>query len=193
MSELVRPQEVLAREFRDTVERAVQPTLESAGRPIYELPDLKARQSVGIAGNKIDYMLFRDGATGGVQHLNFVPSHALQVVMRNNFFETTSSQTMFGLRKDEQIVRTHFSKSASLSPRELDPEEATGIVDFMMAPHLNVGRLAVAMRFTPEEQTRWDEGLARSREMSERLREELAEIEEAEQSAWAEIYRPLAR
>jgi hypothetical protein len=188
MSESIYRQAALALNFQETVEKAVQPVLESAGRPIYHLPHLKAQQSVEIAGNKIDYMLFGERATeGGVQQLDFVPSHALQVVMRNNFFETTTSQTMFGLRDDDQIIRSHFSRKASLKPRELDPEEASAIVDFMMAPHLNVGRLAVAMRFTPEEQTRWVEWVARSKKFSEQLREELEEIEEAERRAWAEV------
>lgn len=176
--------ETFETEFREIVETSVKPVLEGPGRPIYMTPGLLAQNSTNAGNNQVGYMLFRDQEPQGVRGLNgldFIPSHALQIITARPFFRTVSGQAMFGLRREGGFSRSLLDNDTHGSTtRELTAEEVEALVEFSRSPLLCMGELAVILQVTEEEARVFAEARSSHREDMAGLRAELREIEEAE-------------
>jgi hypothetical protein len=178
------PQETLQAEFKGIVEAAVKPVLEGPGRPIYITPGLLAQNSTNVTNHQLNYMLFRDKPPKGVKGidgLDFMPSHALQVITARPFFRTVSGQAMFGLRREGGFARSLLDNDTHGSTlRDLTPEEVEALVSFSRSPMLCLGELATILQVTDQEAEVFAEARTSHGEMMTGLREELRAIEEAE-------------
>jgi len=176
--------ETFETEFREIVETAVRPILEGPGRPIYLTPGLLAQNSTNVANNQVDYMLFRNKEPEGMKGLNgldFIPSHGLQIITARPFFRTVSGQAMFGLRREGGFSRSLLDNDTHGSTtRELTPEEVEALVAFSRSPMLCMGELAVILQVTEDEARVFAEARSSHKDMMTGIREELREIGEAE-------------
>ncbi len=178
--------ETLAKGFRDVIERAVAPIMKGRGnghRTIYHHSEVAAITSVTLDDNRIEYVFFKPeaaGTKGGLQGLNFIPSHGIELF-------TAKTQTMFGLKKDNTIVRSHRVKSELLGPmvnRELDLEESHALLDYIAAPHLNTEKRHIALRLTPNEKEILEKRLSEDQVAAVELRRDLEELERNRRAAW---------
>ncbi|MDQ5913742.1 MAG: hypothetical protein QG623_361 [Patescibacteria group bacterium] len=178
------PLETLEAEFKEIVETVVQPVLEGPGRPIYLTPGLLAQNSTNITTHRVGYMLFKDKepeGVGGIDGLDFNPSHALQLITVEPSPRTISGQAMFGLRRSGGFSRSLLDNHTHGSTtRELNPEEVEALVAFSRSPMLCMGELAVILQVTEDEARVFAEARSSHREDMVGLREELRAIEEAE-------------
>ena len=150
----------IARDFRGAVENGLMPTAEKREYgfiPFFINPRLRASEDKG----DIRYMRFAkgnlsaEGAAVGAQGLNFLPSHAVEILTTDPDFDNTVVQAMFGVREDGVIVRAYHpvtESSISCVTRELDLVESRALVQCITDPEKNAEKRSVAMRLTEDEE-----------------------------------------
>jgi hypothetical protein len=183
--------EVIGRRFRQVVEQAVKPVRAEQQRGIsavYQDPEIEAQRRLPIAGDVIVFSAFRAdavGQEGGLQGLDFIPSHGIEII--RSTYGRPDTQTMFGLAEDSTIVRSHMVRTAFIGPRvnrSLGLDESEALIDYVTSPHLNPGRLTVALQLTEGEEQIIAKGLERDAAASAKLQQQLEAITRAQREAW---------
>jgi hypothetical protein len=184
--------EGVGQRFKQVVEQAVQPVRAEQQRgimAIYQHSAIEAQRRLPIAGDVIVFSAFRSdavGQEGGLQGLDFIPSHGIEVI-RPGTYGRTDTQTMFGLAEDSTIVRSHMVRSEFIGPvvnRILEPDESEALIDYVTSPHLNQHRLAVALQLTEGEEQIIARELARDADASAELQQQLEAIKNAQRRVW---------
>jgi hypothetical protein len=146
----------IAGDFRKAVEKGLEPitSMRAAGF----IPLFGTTSHEESSGNDdIRYMRFsRNDTSRGVQGLDFLPTHAVEINPTDKVFGNTIAQVMFGLRKDAIIVRAYFVRTPAggsyLPLRELDLIESQALVDFITDPEQNADRRPIIMELTEDEE-----------------------------------------